>query len=44
MLYRTILKRFNPQDKQEYRGTVQDVDTEVDTGDTVVEGLFYRVL
>ena len=41
---RTIYKLFDV-DHKEYRGTVQDVDTEVDTGDgTVVEGLFFRIL
>jgi hypothetical protein len=28
----------------EFKGTVKDVDTEVDAGGRVVQGLFFRVL
>jgi hypothetical protein len=40
-LRRTILKIF---DAQEYKGTVQEIDTELDTGDGVETGLFFRIL
>jgi hypothetical protein len=38
---RTILKLF---DGQEYKGTVQEIDTELDIGDGVETGLFFRIL
>lgn len=41
---RTILKLF-VQDHKEYQGTVQAVDTELETGTGEVErGLFFRIL
>lgn len=40
---RTILKRFSI-DHKDYKGTIQDVDTEVETDDGLQQGLFYRVV
>jgi hypothetical protein len=40
---RTVLKQFVGYDG-ECKGTVQDVDTAVDAGGTVLDGLFFRVL
>lgn len=40
---RTILKRFSI-DHKDYKGTIQDVDIEVETDDGLQQGLFYRVV
>jgi hypothetical protein len=40
---RTILKLFTYEAK-EYKGTVQGIDTRVETDDGVEVGLFYRVV
>lgn len=40
---RTVVKQFFGY-SGEFKGTVQDVDTEVDAGDRVLQGLLFRVL
>lgn len=41
--HRTILKLFDC-DHKEYKGTLRDVDTQLETEDGVEEGLFFRIL